>query len=305
MGESVDNVHSHSTLNHTTHPPTCSRKRRRTVIAAVWSIGWVALAVATHPWYPMSEALSTPHLPSSLSPSFLSSLTVKELRERVKTSSQQQRGILSQLKRKQDLIDYLISLPNVDDGDGNSDNTINGEGTIKDLSSLPLLEKSTEKQQLARRRKSPLSLPPLDSGARATAISNNTTTTPPPTASPKDHSYEQVYARYPPLREINTATSTTPSTMDVRQIHHPVFVHTNTSSSDMDLVFVGTASCTPGTTRGVSCTALRLNWKRRATWGPNTNTNSPWTGMTTTSFPGGIWLFDVGECTQVRIVYVF
>ncbi|KAL7580217.1 hypothetical protein ACA910_012962 [Epithemia clementina (nom. ined.)] len=43
----------------------------------------------------------------------------------------------------------------------------------------------------------------------------------------------------------------------------------------MELIFVGTASCTPGATRGVSCTALR--------------------------FQGGTWIFDVGECTQLQI----
>ena len=59
---------------------------------------------------------------------------------------------------------------------------------------------------------------------------------------------------------------------------------TSALSGDMDLIFVGTASCSPSVTRGVSCTALRVNLagsdavQRRTT---------------------GTWLFDCGECTQV------
>jgi hypothetical protein len=48
----------------------------------------------------------------------------------------------------------------------------------------------------------------------------------------------------------------------VRQAHHPMLA--GAAQSDMDDVFVGTASYTPGSTRGVSCTALRLNWRRKA-----------------------------------------
>ena len=65
----------------------------------------------------------------------------------------------------------------------------------------------------------------------------------------------------------------------------------------MDIVFVGTASCTPGVTRGVSCTALRLNWKKRAAF----QDPSVHTGNHNSGFQGGTWLFDVGECTQLQV----
>jgi hypothetical protein len=48
---------------------------------------------------------------------------------------------------------------------------------------------------------------------------------------------------------------------DIRQRYHPMLA--NVTQSDMDIIFVGTASCTPGITRGVSCTAVRLNRRRR------------------------------------------
>ena len=85
----------------------------------------------------------------------------------------------------------------------------------------------------------------------------------------------------------------------------------------MDIVFVGTASCTPGVSRGVSCTALRLNWKRRSFHVPELSSSSSTTATSTvqkngqqqnqqehmvdmaSSFSGGTWLFDCAECTQV------
>ncbi len=52
---------------------------------------------------------------------------------------------------------------------------------------------------------------------------------------------------------------------NVWQAHHPMLV--GAPQSNMDVVFEGTASCTPGTNRGVSCTALHLIWWRKANKG--------------------------------------
>lgn len=80
--------------------------------------------------------------------------------------------------------------------------------------------------------------------------------------------------------------------MDIRQQYHPMLA--NLKSSDLDIITVGTASCVPGVTRGVSCTALRLQWRRNSNMkkGPGKDD-----GMVT----GGIWIFDCGESTQLQV----
>ena len=203
----------------------------------------------------------------------LSSLTVKELRQRIKDSSVE-RGVLSRLKKKRDLIEYL---------EGAS--TPSSESAPKNGGSKPL------------------SMPRLE-----TPEAPDKSTRPP---SPKDAIFERVYQRYPPLRNLqNDNSSLDQPTVDIRQLYHPMTrtrINYNNSNStitsgDMDIVFVGTASCTPGTTRGVSCTALRLNWNRRASFlDPSTGREK--TKNAPTSFQGGTWLFDVGECTQVSAAH--
>lgn len=208
----------------------------------------------------------------SVASSALEQMTVKELRQLLKDADLQERGLLSRLKRKQDLVDYLSEhLPQEVEHSVVLDDRINGDEITVNNNVLV---------NTKRAPKIPLYMPPEE-----------------PT-SPKEILYEQLYERYPPLRQVDNDSSSD-DTVDVRQVHHPML--RNTTASDMDIIFIGTASCTPGTTRGVSCTALRLNWRRRCLPGGTQITGR---APEYSSFTGGTWLFDVGECTQVSSMFV-
>ena len=157
----------------------------------------------------------------------------------------------------------------------------------------------------------------------------------PKKASAKHKIYREVMDIYPPLSDYvdpNTfeyydpLANSKPEGLgdeDIRQSHHPMLKGVRTS--DLDVVFVGTASCTPGITRGVSCTALRLQWRRKKgqTEGNKRNNkkgqrekkgnnvedmlsadgrydesgNGEFNGGSDAA--GRTWLFDCGESTQV------
>ena len=202
----------------------------------------------------------------------LDSMTVKELRRILKENNLDGRGTLSKLKLKKDLVTYLKeNLPSITDASqGQKSDAINGkthDATCTTLSSGSVSPRSVR----------PRNMPPLQSPANKEAM------------------YNFVYEIYPPLLFANCSGL---GDEDIRQSHHPML--RNMTLSDMDIITVGTASCSPGITRGVSCTALRLHWQRR--YFPSQGSAS---NVQQTNFVGGTWLFDVGECTQVSYSHLY
>ena len=264
-----------------------------------------------HPLYHL------PHLPQcrlsatapqqqhqTASSSSLEDLTVKELRDRIKALATTERGTLSRLKRKQDLIEYLQQqqqAPKQND----TPEQVHESRTSSAAEAAP---------RQRTQRAPPLQMPTLDKEpspqAKESPTTTSTTTT--HTLTLKEAAFERVYQRFPVLRNTavggnrnqenedddgTTDNDNDTTTQDIRQWQHPIFRHNNVTT-DMDVVFVGTASCTPGVTRGVSCTALRLNWRRQtAQW----NAAKGRMEQQADPFQGGTWLFDVGECTQVCV----
>ena len=233
-----------------------------------------------------SSSLFFSTTPSSSLREKLESLTVKELRDLLDQSNIDTRGIRSKLKLKKDLIDFLDeNLSNKSDHDPDNSTIENNSQT----NYVEMQQTSSEKNQG----------PEVDASGKSSP-SKPRATMPPLPNNPKDALLEKVYRRYPGLRNLPNSTYAEEAE-DVRRTHHPIFrgsrpnAHT---SADMDITFVGTASCTPSHTRGVSCTAVRLNWQRRGVYGyPGGGDDAP------STFVGGTWLFDCGECTQVSDTY--
>jgi hypothetical protein len=237
-------------------------------------------------------------------------MTVKQLKDLLKESNLNERGILSKLKLKQDLVDFLAenlgsSSPPADDShvNGHDDQApsavmvvdtiiteqVQVEPPITNDGRMPTngeISSTKTNANGAAKTAHPLSMPPKKFNLGTSA---------------KDAIFARVYQRYPPVLQQN-CTRTEDAENDIRQQYHPIFKNLP-MSCDMDVAFVGTASCMPGVTRGVSCTALRLNWQRqsfpRVPSSSSTTTNPPLNAATMSTFVGGTWIFDCGECTQV------
>jgi hypothetical protein len=223
------------------------------------------------------------------------SLTVKELRLLVKEQNPLQRGLLSTLTRKKDLIHFLSSgdLPH---RSGEEDVAANGgqdlpgvtdEGAIGVVNDEEAESTDTNEKDLVD-FSSPADLASEDADA-ANGFDIATSSPPPrptrymplrmsprqPQLNLKDALLKKVREMYPDA--LSEKMSDDNPVADTRQTYHPIMA--GRPLSDLDVVFLGTASCMPGITRGVSCTAIKLNWRRSS---------------------ASTWLFDVGECTQVK-----
>lgn len=222
----------------------------------------------------------------------LEKLTVKELKDMIKDINADVK--ISQLKLKSDLINFLI------------------KENSNDVESSQNCNEESSQSKVQPKTKRPKSMPPIDLTPKPASYDKEKNPSASNPVSPKDIIFEKVYNRYPPLRHLQPTldeqslqneensflTHMHPSLSksftalgenDVRQKYHPIMQ--GMTSSDLDIVTVGTASCVPGITRGVSCTALRLQWRRRAEGGKHNNEQ----------VTAGIWIFDCGESTQLQI----
>ncbi|VEU40260.1 unnamed protein product [Pseudo-nitzschia multistriata] len=307
--------------------------------------------------------LSTVTPPKTVLPSRaeLESMKVVDLKELIKDSGLNERGLFSRLKRKQDLVDFLVQA-----GSREQQTTT---AAAKEKSQI-ISDQPKEQQTQPKTRRKPLGMPSKKSGARQDAATTTTTANKqqdtgtashnavadeeslPLPKSPLQVIYDRVHEQYPPLKYLSEGNNTLLGEQDIRQKYHPMLQHAAKAitskrdknnkdqnddqdgksddgesetdddtytkpalSGDMDLIFVGTASCTPSITRGVSCTALRLHsLAKQQTQSANVRVDArkPSKGNTKQSGKNfdvaqnsqsnlGTWLFDCGESTQLQI----
>jgi hypothetical protein len=279
---------------------------------------------AHHRAYQVSTSSEAAAAAAPRSNNHFESLTVKELRLLVKEQNPLQRGVLSTLKRKKDLIHFLSSGDLHRGGGGGEDVAANNgagredflpvakdegatgvvavvndeEAEIPETNEKDLVDFSSSADLAIEEADAANDLVAADDAAAAddeVATETNIASSPPrptrsmplnmaprqPQLSLKDALLKKVREMYPDA--VTEKMSDDNPVVDIRQTHHPIMA--GRPLTDLDVVFLGTASCMPGITRGVSCTAIKLNWRRSA---------------------ASTWLFDVGECTQVkRIIQMY
>jgi hypothetical protein len=309
--------------------------------------------------FPLSMSLATP--PSSTSsinnantnaiPSKteLESMKVADLKQLIKDSGFNERGLLSKLKKKQDLVDFLTEQEQAPEIGVSSPRKV----VIQQTTTTPTPPPPPSPKQ--QPRKMPITMPkkkPPTTANPAAADASDQQQQNQKQQSPMTNLFEKIHDQYPPLQYLQEGNKTLLGELDIRQRYHPMLQAGNqvalseeeegygeeadnddndenaslsTSagdrekgfkpalSGDMDLIFVGTASCTPSITRGVSCTALRLhslassasssNKKKQQQYdtkgGQQEQTQSFDVAQNSQSNLG-TWLFDCGESTQVR-----
>ena len=301
-------------------------------VSIISAASW-ASAFQTTPGWPTGRGglhLSSPTA-NVADASELESLTVKELRELIKETGLETKGLSG--KRKAELISYVVESANGDTGISSSqDAPSSGELDAEPAVVSPRIDEVPEVPRKRKGTRMPAMPLPDVNGAPQKQLGEKAEHK---KASAKHKIYREVMDTYPPLSEYvdpNTfeyydpLANSKPEGLgdeDIRHKHHPMLYGQRTS--DLDVVFVGTASCTPGITRGVSCTALRLQWRRKkgqiegnkkndkkgqkGGMGKNVKDMLSADGRYDESgngdFNGGsdaagrTWLFDCGESTQV------
>jgi hypothetical protein len=229
-------------------------------------------------------------------------MTVPKLKDHVVARGWQDRGLFTRLKRKQQWIDFIL--------DKQQQTQLHTQ--------IPLSNNGKTETKTAQSKKRIVNMPRAGPSI-VSSSSFSSDDNPDRELNTLERLFKKLYARYPPLKYMQnrkmddshdmdadplaTATLTTETNTglgenDFRQRYHPMLVRSSDKSDvsqpvlsgDMDLIFVGTASCTPSVTRGVSCTALRLHMRRNSAMNTKDRQQSK----------GGTWLFDCGESTQVR-----